>query len=167
MGTVLRRRFTELAEFDLNKLSTGDKVIGVSGIVLIIFSFFQWLGVKVELKGIVAAEASKSGWGFTLTLIAILIGIAMTAIVVLKVMDVKLPDLGGVTWGQVLLVAGVVAFVFVLIKLIAGPNVGDTSGLASSAVSKTRKIGIFAGTIASAGLAYGGFLKFKEEKSAA
>ncbi len=29
---------------DLNKLSLGDKIIAVSGILLLIFSFFPWLG---------------------------------------------------------------------------------------------------------------------------
>jgi hypothetical protein len=153
-----------LADIDLNKLSTGDKVIGVSGILLFIFSFFKWLGVKVTVSGHTVASDSKGAWTFTLTLIAVLIGIAMVAIVVLKLFDVTLPSLGGATWGQVLLVAGIVALVFVVIKLIAGPNIGDTAGIAG--VDKTRKIGIFLGTIASAGLAYGGFLKFKEEQAA-
>jgi hypothetical protein len=152
-----------LAEIDLNKLSTGDKVIGVSGIALFIFSFFSWLGAKVELKGVVAAEASKSGWGWTLTLIAILIGIAMTAVIVLKLLDVKLPDLGGVTWTQVLLGAAAVAFLFILIKVVVGPNIGDTGGLS---VAKTRKIGIFLGLIASGGLVAGSWLNFQAEKSA-
>ena len=164
VGTVLRRRFTELAEIDLNKLSMGDKVIGVSGIALIIFSFFKWLGVKVEVKGIVSASDAKGAWTFTLTMIAVLIGIAMVAYVVLKLLDVKLPELGGVTWGQVLLALGAIAFAFVLIKLIVGPSGVSTSGLAGYSVTKTRKIGIFLGPIASAGLAYGGYLKFKEER---
>jgi hypothetical protein len=146
---------------DLSKLSRGEQVIGASGIALFIFSFFKWLGIKVDGAGALG-EGSKSGWGFTLTLLAILIGIAMAAVVLLKLFGaVELPTkLGNFSWGQVFLVAGVVAFVFVLIKLILGVG-GDLP----DGFDKTRKIGIFLGTIASAGLAAGGYLKFQEDKA--
>ena len=101
---------------DLNKLTTGDRVIAISGIVLFIFSFFDWLGAEASAGGFSVSQA-KSAWNFTLTLIAVLIGIAMVVIVALKAFDVKLPDLGGTSWSLVLLVMGVVAFAFVLIKL--------------------------------------------------
>jgi hypothetical protein len=147
---------------DLNKLTTGDRVIAISGIVLFVFSFFDWLGAKAQV-GPVEVQSADSAWGFTLTLIAVLLGIAMVVIVALKAFGVELPDLGGVSWGQVLLVMGAIAFVFVLIKLIAGPNLPDTAGLAD--VSKTRKFGIFVGLIATAGLAVGGYLRMQEDKA--
>jgi hypothetical protein len=148
---------------DLSKLSRGEHVIGGSGIALFIFSFFQWLGLKATSPiGGFSAEGSKSGWGFTLTLIAILIGIAMTVLVLVKLFSsAELPaKLGNFTWGQVYLVMGVVAFVFILIKLITGVG-GDIP----DSIDKTRKIGIYLGLIASAGLAFGGYLKFQEDKS--
>lgn len=143
---------------DLAKLSMGDRVIAGSGIALFIFSFFNWLGIEVG-----PYSESKSGWSFTLTLIAILIGIAMVVLVALKAFGVELPALGGVTWGQVLLGMGAVAFVFVLIKLIVGPNV-DTGGLDVN-YDKTRNIGIFLGLIATGGLAAGGYLRMQEDKA--
>jgi len=82
-------------------------------------------------------------------------------IVALKAFDVKLPDLGGTSWGTVLLVMGAVAFAFVLIKLIAGPNVPDIAGYGDG----TRKFGIFVGLIATAGLAVGGYLEFQADKA--
>lgn len=145
---------------DLTKLSLGDKVIAGSGIALLIFSFFPWLGIEVG-----PYSDSKSGWSFTLTLIAILIGIAMVVLVALKAFGVDLPALGKVTWGQALLGMGAVAFVFVLIKLIAGPHV-DTGGL-DVAYDKTRGIGIFLGLIATAGLAAGGYMRMQEDKAGA
>jgi multisubunit Na+/H+ antiporter MnhF subunit len=144
---------------DLNKLTTADRVIAISGIVLFVFSFFDWLGFKSKIGDI---SDGKNAWGFTLTLIAVLIGIAMVVIVALKATDVKLPDLGGTSWGLVLLIMGAVAFAFVLIKLIAGPNVPD---FAESAVDGTRKFGIFIGLIATAGLAVGGYLEFQADKA--
>jgi hypothetical protein len=140
---------------DISKLSRGDQIIGISGIVLFIVSFFSWLGVKFG-----NLEGTKSGWGTTLTLFAILIGIALTVLVALKAGGVELPKLGGVTWAQVMLGAAALAFVFVLIKLIAGiGGVPDIAGY-----DKTRKIGIFLGLIATAGLVGGAFLNFQAEK---
>src|SRR5689334_3321368 len=144
---------------DINKLTTGDKIIGVSGVLLFIFSFFKWLGVKVSARGVEIASASKSAWSFTLTLIAVLIGIVLVAYVVAKAAGVDMPKLGSVTWGQVVLVLAAIAFLFILIKLIAGPSI-DTGGIAG--VDKTRKIGIFLGLIASGGMVAGAFLNAKE-----
>jgi hypothetical protein len=148
---------------DLNKLTMGDRVIAISGIVLFIFSFFDWLGY--EAKGTLSGLDLGAGnaWDFTLLWLAVLLGIAMVVLVALKAFDVKLPDLGGTSWGLVLLIMGATAFAFVLIKLIVGPNVPD---LAEDAVDGTRKFGIFVGLLATAGLAVGGYLRFQEDKSA-
>ena len=155
-----------MADIDLSKLSMGDKVIGVSGIALFIFSFFKWLGGKAEVKGVTAYSTSSSAWSFTVTLLAVLIGIAMVAIVVLKLLDIKLPELGSVTWGQVMLGMGGLVVLLVVIKVLAGQGNVSTGNIAGYSVTKTRKIGAYLGVLASAGLAYGGFLKFKEEKAA-
>src|SRR5581483_6867419 len=144
---------------DLTKLTNGDKIIGVSGVLLFIFSFFKWLGVKVSARGIDLASASKSAWSFTLPLIAVLIGIVLVAYVASKAAGVALPSLGSVTWSQIVLGLAAVAFIFILIKVIAGPSI-DTGGF--SGVDKTRKIGIYLGLVASAGMVAGAFLNAKE-----
>ena len=108
---------------DLNKLSRGDQVIGVSAIVLFIFSFFNWLGFTGK-AGLVTASVSWSAWHFTITLLAVLLGLVMLAYVVLKALGVEIPaKFGNVTLAQILLGVAAVAFLFVLIKVIAGPNV--------------------------------------------
>jgi len=147
---------------DLTKLTMSDKVIAISGILLFIpISFLDWFAASA--KGIPGAGSSGgNAWDFTLTWLAVLIGIAMVVVVALKLFDVKLPSIGNVSWGTCLLVAGSVAFAFVLIKTIAGVSVPDG---AEDIIDISRKIGLFLGLVASAGLAAGGYLRLQEEKA--
>jgi hypothetical protein len=151
----------ERRALDINRLNTGEKVIGVSGILLFVFSFFNWLGVSVSGSSSFGLSASKSAWGFPLLLIAVLLGVVMVGIVVAKAFGAELPALGSVTWSQVLLGIAAVVFLFILIKLIVGPSNWEGASI-PSAVSKDRKIGIFLGLIASIGLVAGAYLNAKE-----
>jgi hypothetical protein len=141
---------------DINRLNTGEKVIGVSGILLFVFSFFPWLGFSSG-----PFSASKSAWTFTLCWIAVVLGVLMAGYVIAKAVGMDIPELGNVRWAHILLGVAVVAFVFILIKVIVGPSTGGVS-LAGTGVSKDRKIGIFLGLIASAGLVAGAYLNAKE-----
>jgi uncharacterized membrane protein len=141
---------------DINRLNTGEKVIGVSGILLLIFSFFPWLGFSAG-----PFSASDSAWSFTLCWIAVVLGVFMVGIVVAKAAGTDLPDLGTMKWAHILLCVAVVAFLFILIKVIVGPSTHGVS-LSGTGVSKDRKIGIFLGLIASIGLVAGAYLNAKE-----
>jgi hypothetical protein len=123
---------------------------------LLVFSFFDWFSAEFQGETIDSGNA----WDFTLPLLAVLIGIAMVVIVALRAFGVQLPD--SAPWGTILLAMGIVVFAFVLIKLIAGVDV-DAGPFD---VDVKRKFGIFIGTVAAAGLAVGGYLKFQEERGA-
>lgn len=133
---------------DLSKLSTGDKVIAGSGIALFIFSFFPWFGLDTGF-----GSYSESGWSSIFSMFAILVGMAMVAVILLPMFGVDLPELG-MPWSQILFIAGIVAAALVLLQLLIGSS---TSG-----VDLDRKIGVFIGLLAAAGLAAGGFLKKQE-----
>jgi hypothetical protein len=139
---------------DINKLNTGEKVIGISGILLLIFSFFPWLGYSAG-----PFSASKSACTFTLCWLAVVLGVLMAGYVIAKAAGVDLPDLGNMRWAHILLGVAIVAFLFILIKVIVGPSGVDLSG---TGVSKDRKIGIFLGLLASIGLVAGAYLNAKE-----
>ena len=141
---------------DINKLNTGEKVIGISGVLLLVFSFFPWLGFSYA-----GFSSSSSAWSFTLCWLAVVLGVLMTGFVIAKAAGADIPALGNLRWPQVLLGVAVVVFVFILIKLIAGPSTGGVS-LAGTGVSKDRKIGIFLGLLASIGLVAGAYLNAKE-----
>ncbi len=145
---------------DLSKLTTGDQVVGVSGIVLFIFSFFDWLGVDATFGG-VSTYGGASAWSFTLPLLAVLLGVLAVVGVVLKAAGVAMPEMG-MTHGLRQLVIGAVALAFVLIKTVVGINV---PGVAGDGLSETRGIGLWVGLIACIGLTVGGYLTMQGEKS--
>jgi hypothetical protein len=140
---------------DLNKLSNGDKVIGVSSILLILLSFFPWFG-----KDYFGGSYSENGWDqFPFGVLAILLTVAMLVVVIVKAFtEVELPDkVGNLGWGQILLIAGaIVAGFLVLLLLIGAKQYGTTLD---------RKWAGMLATLAGIGLLAGGFLKMQEDKA--
>lgn len=144
---------------DLNKLTQSEKVIAGSAIAFLIFSFFPWYG-----KG----GYSRNGWSYFLFgIIPVLLAIVMVAQIGLsRFTETKLPTLP-ITWAQVHLIAGGLAALLVLLKLIIGDkyHVGIT-GLGGLSVSLDRQFGIVLAFLASLGLVAGAYLKNKEPAEA-
>ena len=138
---------------DLSKLSTGDKVIGGSGIALFLFSFFPWFGVDGYSGGGNAYDVGL----FTGTL-PVLLGLVLVAwVIATKVADVDLPELP-VPEGLLLLgIAGTSALLIIL-RFIIGYEVGGFG----ITIDLDRKIGLFLAVLAAIGLVGGAFLKFQE-----
>ena len=136
-----------------NALSLGEKIIIPAGVVLFIIGFLPWYSVDIGVLG----TYTRNGWespGAIWSILAILIGLAMAGVVVVKNLGtVEVPDnVGGFTWPKIHLGAGVVAVAFLLIKLL-----NESSYLG---------FGFYVGILAAAALAAGGFLMFKEESAA-
>ena len=83
---------------DLNKLSTGDKVIAGSGILFLISMFLPWWGLDFGEFG----SASNNGFDYFLTgWLPLLIIIAMVAQIAVAVIGLDGGDLGNeATGGQ-------------------------------------------------------------------
>ena len=137
---------------DFSKLSTGDKVIGGSGIALLLFSFFPWF----EFDGGGFFTISQSGWHFFLTgIVPTLLGLVMVAwVVATKLADIDLPEMP-VEEGLLLLALGGAAAILIILRLLIGGDDGGTDAL-------DRTFWVFLATLAGIGLAGGGFLKFQE-----
>ena len=136
---------------DLNKLTTSDKIIAGSGILLFIAYFLPWFKVDFGAFG-GSATASGGDVDFLWSTLPMLIGLVMAAaIIASKLFDVKLPDLP-LPWSQVHLGLGVLAAVLVVLKLIMGEDPTDIVD---------RSYGLFIAAIAAIGLAVGGFLMFQ------
>lgn len=137
---------------DLDKLSTSDKVIAGSGILLFIAYFLPWFKVDFGVLG-GSATASGGDVDFIWSTFPMLIGLIMAGTVIARALfDVKLPDLP-IPWGQVYLALGALAGLLVTLKLLIGED--------PSEIVK-RSFGLFIATIAALGLAAGGFLKYQE-----
>ena len=146
---------------DFSRVRTGEMIAGLSGIALFLFMFFSWFGVSTpdEIDGvpIVQAEGSASAWE-AFDFIDIVLLLAVVAAVGLLVLSasqasVNLPvAASAITAGL-----GILATLLVLYRIIDPPDFG-VSGLDVS-----RKIGVYLGLIASAGIAVGGWMAMQEE----
>ena len=133
-------------------LGVGEKIIIVAGLVLLIDGFLPWYSIDLGQFG----NFTRNGWespGALWSMLAVLIGLAMGAVVVLKgLTEVEIPDnVGGVSWPKILLGGGVAALVLVVIKFL-----NESSNLG---------FGFYLGIVAAAALAAGGFLMFREESA--
>lgn len=140
---------------DLSKFSTADKLIVGGGLAYLICMFLPWYGL---------AGGSNSGWDYFLGGIVPLLLVVITAGKVLLnhlSPDTKLPDLP-ISWAQAHLYVGAAAFVIVLLRLI----IGSDECAFGFCVDLDRKFGLYLALIATAVVAYGGFLKFKEADDA-
>jgi len=140
---------------DLSKLSTADKVIGISAIVYLIAMFLPWYGIS----GSDAGSASNSGWSYFLggviPLILILLVVARIAIVKFSP-STELPEIP-IPWSQATLIAAVAAAVIVILRLLIKSSV-DILGFN---FDLDRKYGLFIATLAAIGVAVGAYMKFQ------
>lgn len=140
------------------KMALGEKIILVAGPLLFIDSFLHWYSAHKCVDtavGQICAGGSASAWdapGAIWSILAVLLGlIAAGLIAAVRFGNVKMPEMPqGVTWGRLLLGSGVVAAVFLLIKLLN--HSGDLS------------YGFFIGIILVGALVAGGFLTYQEEQ---
>jgi len=140
---------------DLNKLSTGDKVIAGSGIVFLISMFLPWWGLDFGEFG----SASNNGFDYFLTgWLPLLIVIAMVAVIyITRFTTTQLPK-PPLPWSQVFLIAGGVVAVLLVLRVI----IGSSEGSGGFEVDLDRMWGLWVAVLAAIGVGAGGFLKSKE-----
>lgn len=150
---------------DITKLKTSDWVIAASAIVLLIASFLDWFTADFGEGEFFVGSVSANGWdvGFFWAGIPVIIGLAMLAIVAIRALSpqTQLPQLP-VGWGQTLFIAGVIAAVIVVLKLLIGEDVENADEFG---IDVSRSFGLFLAAVAAVGLAVGGFLKWQEERA--
>jgi hypothetical protein len=141
----------------VDKLTTSDRLILGGGIFFLISMFLPWWGIDTQF-----GDFANNGWDYflggwlPLILIAFMAGhVAVTRFSP----DTKIPDLP-VPWSQGYLIAGVVAAVIVVLRLLV-PSDECAGGFC---VDLDRKFGIIVAVIAAICVAAGGSMKLKEDE---
>ena len=117
-------------EVDLDRLSTGEKIVAGSGILLFILSFIPpWWSVDVpEGFDAVGLQSSGSAWDLRfLTKLGILLALVAAIVVIIKAFgtNLNLP----VPAGTMYMVLAALAAVFLLLEVILGPAEGIDRGI--------------------------------------
>ena len=145
----------------MDKLTTSDRLIFIGGIVYLIAMFLPWYGID-ENTGFANISYNNNGWDYFLGgwLPFILIAILAAHVAVTRFSpDTNIPDLP-IPWSQGYLVAGVVAAVIVILRLLIGSD--DVAGF-DTGVDLDRKFGLFIAVIAAVCVAAGSSMKSKED----
>lgn len=148
---------------DPSKLSQGEKIAGVSAVVLFIFMFFDWFTVEVSGgNGIFQASASAGGSAWdALEWIPIVLVIAILAalfVVALRLLDS--PYEPPVSGNAIVSILGGLSFLLILYRIVDPPGAGSVPGLS---IDVSPAFGIFVSLIAAAGIAYGGYRAMQDE----
>lgn len=148
---------------DSSKLGIGEIVAGISALALFLFMFLPWYGID-SVGGFGVGGGDANAWE-VFSFVDILLFLVVVVVVGLVVVQMagSTPDMPMPT-AQLIAIAGAVAFVLILFRLIFTPGI-DTGGVDID-VDLGRKIGVFLGLLASAGIAYGGWRGMNEPAAA-
>jgi hypothetical protein len=147
---------------DVGKLGRGEKVAGVSAVLLFIFMFFDWFSVSVSGGGAFDSGAVGAGSAWD-ALDNIPIFLVITILAVLVVVALRLTDSTyepPVSANAVVAVLGVISVLLILFRIVDTPGGGSFGALS---VDVSPALGIFLGLIAAAGITYGGYLGMNDE----
>jgi hypothetical protein len=139
---------------DANRLSQGQLVAAVSAIALFIISFLPWFGISggVVVQGVGAVGGSEN---FSLWQAENPLDIYLLIVILVALVPAVLALLGG--GGEAPLAPFATAVLGGVGTLLILYQVFDTPGDAD------RKVGLFLGLIACAGIAVGGYLSMQED----
>src|SRR3954447_9209446 len=148
-------------DFDRNRLSQGELIAGIAGLVLLIDLWFKWYGVKVSGAGGLSSfniGVSANAWeSFGLIdIILFLVALIAIGVAVLRALN-NMPDMPFPP-ATLITVAGGLALLLIIFRIIDTPV--DTGGV--DGIDVTRKIGVWIGLISAAALTYGGWRAMQE-----
>jgi hypothetical protein len=150
---------------DLDRLNTGEKIAGVSAILLFIFMFFDWFGVEISGEGGSISFGSGAGGNAWQALDVIPFILLIAIVVALVNVFLRLSESDyepPISMNVAVAVLGGIAVLLVLFRVISPPDFGSFGGVDAEG---TREFGLFLGLLASIGIAFGGYKGMQEEGS--
>lgn len=144
---------------DVNRLNTGEKLAGASGIaLLLLMSLLDWFNVDVG-GGFADIDTGVNAWtAFSfIDIVLFLTALAAIALAVIAATrtSVNLP----VALSAVVAGLGILSVLLILFRIISPPD----GGAGDFGIDVGRSIGVFLGLIAASGVAAGGWLAMQEE----
>jgi hypothetical protein len=148
-------------DFDRDRLSTGELIAGIAGLVLLIDLWFKWYGVNVSAGGALQnfqIGVSANAWQSfgVIDIILFLVALIAIGVAVLRGLD-RLPDMPYPP-ASLLTVAGGIAFLLIVYRTIDTPV--DTHGV--NGIDVSRKFGLWLGLLSAAAITYGGWRAMQE-----
>lgn len=140
---------------EVDRLSTGEKIAGVSAVLLFIFMFLDWFSVSVSNGFVSVAAGNAWDWLDVIPIILLIAIVAAVGVAVVRLTDAVFEP--AISMNAVVAVLGAISFLLILYRIISPPDSGF------SEIDVSPAVGIFLGLIAAAGIAYGGYRAMQEE----
>jgi hypothetical protein len=146
---------------DISRLRPGEQIAGVSAILLFVFMFFDWFGVKVSGGGVSVESGGGNAWD-ALDIIPFILIIAIIAVLAMVVVRANQAEVNApVSLSVIATVLAALGTLLILYRIINPPDVGGSFGGVD--VDVTRKFGLYISFIAAAAMTYGSWRTMEEE----
>lgn len=150
----------------LGRLNSGEKISSVSAVLLFVFMFFHWFGVKAVntsnlLFAVQAGGPGQSAWeALDYLPVFLVITIAVTlAVAALRLTNA--PRRSSLPLNAVVAVPGVASALLILYRIVDPPVFYVESTITTEGAAQ---LSIFLALIAAAGIAFGGCWAMREER---
>jgi hypothetical protein len=147
---------------DISRLRQGEQIAGISAILLFIFMFFDWFGVKVSGAGVTVESAGGGNAWDALDIIPWILIIAIIAVLAMVVVRANNADVDTpVSLSVIATALAALATLLILYRIINPPDIDGSFG--GVEVDVTRKFGLWISFIAAAAMTYGSWRTMEEE----
>ena len=148
---------------DTSRISFGEMVAAVSGLVLFIVMFMPWFGVSADFEGVGTTSVDANAWesfGF-IDIVLFLVALLAIGAALARAAGAVPPELPA-PLGMIVAAGGVLAVLLILYRLIDTP--GESVSGFGAEIDVGRKVGAFLGLIAAGGVAFGGYTAATERE---
>ncbi len=151
---------------ELGRLSNGERISGVSAILLFAFMCLHWFGSKDsgELRLFSVDRNAWEALDYIPIILLITVVVALAAVVLRSPNPVHKPP---IPVNAVVAILGIVSVLLILLRILDPPNFGSFREIwGTITIEGTVQLPIFLALLAAAGIAFGGCWAMWEEVSA-
>ena len=153
-------------EFDASRLRSGELIAGVSAVLLFIFMFVSWYGLKVNTAGLGSVALPAVGYDAwdafsVIDLILLLTVIVALALVVMQATQ-RSPAIP-VSLSVITTTLAGLSVLLILFRIIDPPSMVDVPAVIDAHLDRTLDLGVYLGLVASLGILYGGYRSMRIE----